>query len=624
MEAIFTLSGRSKVNFLGFFKRICKTLIIGIQVLASLLIVFISIFILIVSLENGNQPLPEKAALKISPVGSLVEQKTFVSPLKKFMEKSGVETETLLSELITAIDYASSDKRITNLVLDLDYFSGGGISKLEALGQALTRFKSSGKPITAIGDSYNQEQYFLASFADEIHLNPMGSVLIEGYSRHTSYFKDALDQLKVNVNVFRVGAYKDAIEPFTRNNMSDESREHTSIWVNELWRAYTKRVEKSRGLPENFLSDYSNNLGKKLLKHKGNAAELAINARLVDKISNRKDSINHLISLSGMDDDGGYQHIDSSSYMTHIKQKKQLSKVRNNIDHVALITASGPIELGDQPNGKIGSESISQLIKQAREDDSIKAVVIRINSPGGGAFASEVIRQDIIALKEHGKPVIVSMGAVAASGGFWIAMGATEIWSTPTTITGSIGVFGVVPTFEETLQNVGIRSDGVDTTTLSNIYQISRPMSDHAKQVVQSGVDYTYSKFLSIVAKARNTSVERVGLVAQGRVWTGEKALELGLIDKLGGLNEAISAAANIAELDNYELLELTRPLSIQEKILNQIGNTRIKYLGEPHPALTFVPEFLVKIKSLYTKFSFLEAMNDPRNIYLSCFECVE
>ncbi len=624
MEAIFTLSGRSKVNFLGFFKRICKTLIIGIQVLASLLIVFISIFILIVSLENGNQPLPEKAALKISPVGSLVEQKTFVSPLKKFMEKSGVETETLLSELITAIDYASSDKRITNLVLDLDYFSGGGISKLEELGQALTRFKSSGKPITAIGDSYNQEQYFLASFADEIHLNPMGSVLIEGYSRHTSYFKDALDQLKVNVNVFRVGAYKDAIEPFTRNNMSDESREHTSIWVNELWRAYTKRVEKSRGLPENFLSDYSNNLGKKLLKHKGNAAELAINARLVDKISNRKDSINHLISLSGMDDDGGYQHIDSSSYMTHIKQKKQLSKVRNNIDHVALITASGPIELGDQPNGKIGSESISQLIKQAREDDSIKAVVIRINSPGGGAFASEVIRQDIIALKEHGKPVIVSMGAVAASGGFWIAMGATEIWSTPTTITGSIGVFGVVPTFEETLQNVGIRSDGVDTTTLSNIYQISRPMSDHAKQVVQSGVDYTYSKFLSIVAKARNTSVERVGLVAQGRVWTGEKALELGLIDKLGGLNEAISAAANIAELDNYELLELTRPLSIQEKILNQIGNTRIKYLGEPHPALTFVPELLVKIKSLYTKFSFLEAMNDPRNIYLSCFECAE
>ena len=624
MEAIFTLSGRPKLNFLNFFKRICKTLIICIQVLASLFIVCISIFILVISLENGDQPLPDKAALKISPIGALVEQKTYDSPLKKFMEKSGVETETLLSELITTIDYASGDKRITNLVLDLDYFTGGGISKLEELGKALTRFKSSGKSITAIGNSYNQEQYFLASFADEIHLNPMGSVMIEGYSRYNSYFKDALDQLKIKVNVFRVGIYKDAIEPFTRNSMSDESKEHTSIWVNDLWNAYTKRVEKSRDLPENFLNDYSNNLGKKLLNYKGDAAKLALNAGLIDKISNRKDSIDYLISVSGMDDDGGYQYIDSSSYMRHIKQKIYPSKVRDNTNHIALITASGPIEIGDQPNGKIGSDSMSQLIKQAKKDDSIKAVVIRIDSPGGGAFASEAIRQDIIALKELGKPVVISMGSVAASGGYWIAMGATEIWSTPTTITGSIGVFGIVPTFEETLQNIGVRSDGVDTTTLSNIYQISRPMSDHAKQVIQSGVDYTYSKFLRIVAEARNASVKKVGLIAQGRVWTGEKALELGLVDKLGGLNEAISAAANIAKLDNYELLELIRPLSFQEKILNQIGNAQIKYLGKSVLVSTFAPELLIKFNNLYKKFGFLEVLNDPRDIYLSCFECVE
>ena len=624
MEAIFTLSGRPKLNFLNFVKRVCKTLIICVQVLASLFIVCISIFILVMSLENGDQPLPGKAALKISPIGALVEQKTYVSPLKKFMEKSGVETETLLSELITTIDYASGDKRITNLVLDLDYFTGGGISKLEELGKALTRFKSSGKSITAIGDSYNQEQYFLASFADNIHLNPMGSVMIEGYSRYNSYFKDALDQLKIKVNVFRVGVYKDAIEPFTRNSMSDESKEHTSVWVNDLWNAYTKRVEKSRDLPENFLNDYSNNLGKKLLNYKGDAAKLALNAGLIDKISNRKDSIDYLISVSGMDDDGGYQYIDSSSYMRHIKQKIYPSKVRDNTNHIALITASGPIEIGDQPNGKIGSESMSRLIKQAKKDDSIKAVVIRIDSPGGGAFASEAIRQDIIALKELGKPVVISMGSVAASGGYWIAMGATEIWSTPTTITGSIGVFGIVPTFEETLQNIGVRSDGVDTTTLSNIYQISRPMSDHAKQVIQSGVDYTYSKFLGIVAEARNTSVKKVGLIAQGRVWTGEKALELGLVDKLGGLNEAISAAANIAKLDNYELLELVRPLSFQEKILNQIGNAQIKYLGQSVLVSTFAPELLLKFNNLYKKFGFLEVLNDPRDIYLSCFECIE
>jgi protease-4 len=310
--------------------------------------------------------------------------------------------------------------------------------------------------------------------------------------------------------------------------------------------------------------------------------------------------------------------------MRHIKQKIYPSKVRDNTNHIALITASGPIEIGDQPNGKIGSDSMSRLIKQAKKDDSIKAVVIRIDSPGGGAFASEAIRQDIIALKELGKPVVISMGSVAASGGYWIAMGATEIWSTPTTITGSIGVFGIVPTFEETLQNIGVRSDGVDTTTLSNIYQISRPMSDHAKQVIQSGVDYTYSKFLSIVAEARNTSVKKIGLIAQGRVWTGEKALELGLVDKLGGLNEAISATANIAKLDNYELLELIRPLSFQEKILNQIENAQIKYLGKSVLASTFAPELLIKFNNLYKKFGFLEVLNDPRNIYLSCFECVE
>jgi len=449
-------------------------------------------------------------------------------------------------------------------------------------------------------------------------------VMIEGYSRYNSYFKDALDQLKIKVNVFRVGIYKDAIEPFTRNSMSDESKEHTSIWVNDLWNAYTKRVEKSRDLPENFLNDYSNNLGKKLLNYKGDAAKLALNAGLIDKISNRKDSIDYLISVSGMDDDGGYQYIDSSSYMRHIKQKIYPSKVRDNTNHIALITASGPIEIGDQPNGKIGSDSMSRLIKQAKKDDSIKAVVIRIDSPGGGAFASEAIRQDIIALKELGKPVVISMGSVAASGGYWIAMGATEIWSTPTTITGSIGVFGIVPTFEETLQSVGVKSDGVDTTTLSNIYQISRPMSDHAKQVIQSGVDYTYSKFLRIVAEARNTSVKKIGLIAQGRVWTGEKALELGLVDKLGGLNEAISAAANIAKLDNYELLELIRPLSFQEKILNQIGNAQIKYSEKSALVSTFAPELLIKFNNLYKKFGFLEVLNDPRDIYLSCFECVK
>jgi protease-4 len=574
-------------------------------------------------MEDRSEPFPDKAALKITLAGSLVEQKNSAPSFAKFMKKNENETETLLSDLITAIDHASNDSRITNLILDLDYFSTGGISKLEELGQALIRFKSSGKPVIAIGDSYNQEQYFLASFADEIHLNPMGSVLIEGYSRYSNYFKDALSKLKVNVNIFRVGTYKDAIEPFSRNSMSSVSKEHTSIWLNELWHAFTDRIESSRGLPAGSINEYSNNLGRTLFEYKGNAAELALSVGLVDKLSSKKDSMNRLTSVLGITNDGDYQSIEFSRYIKNIKQKFQPSTVTNDIDKVALITASGIIEIGDQPNGKIGSESMSQLIKQASDNKNIKAVVIRINSPGGGAFASELIRQDIIDLKELGKPVIISMGSVAASGGYWIATGATEIWSTPTTITGSIGVFGIVPTFEDTFKNIGVESDGVSTSTLSSIYDISRPMSANAKQVVQSGVNSTYDKFLSIVAEARNSSVEKIDLIAQGRVWTGRKALELGLVDKLGGLNEAIQAAAKHAELEKYEFIELTRPLSLQEKILNQISDVKIEYQEEFLTKFTGIPGLFVGIEDIYKKLEFIEAFSDPRSIYLSCFECI-
>jgi protease-4 len=263
-------------------------------------------------MEDRSEPFPDKAALKITLAGSLVEQKNSAPSFAKFMKKNENETETLLSDLITAIDHASNDSRITNLILDLDYFSTGGISKLEELGQALIRFKSSGKPVIAIGDSYNQEQYFLASFADEIHLNPMGSVLIEGYSRYSNYFKDALSKLKVNVNIFRVGTYKDAIEPFSRNSMSSVSKEHTSIWLNELWHAFTDRIESSRGLPAGSINEYSNNLGRTLFEYKGNAAELALSVGLVDKLSSKKDSMNRLTSVLGITNDGDYQSIEFS------------------------------------------------------------------------------------------------------------------------------------------------------------------------------------------------------------------------------------------------------------------------------------------------------------------------
>ena len=613
-----------KRRFLGPLIQLFKGLIFLTQGLVSLIIVLIIVSFIGISFDNETEFLPESAALKISPNGILVDQKTFISPIKKFLDESDTAAETSIFELIDAIDYAATDPRITSLVLQLDYLTSGSISKLEEVGEALMRFKSSGKPIVAIGDSYSQEQYYLASYADEIHLHPMGSVIIEGYGRYTIYLKEALDKLRIKVNVFRVGTYKDAIEPFTRSSMSEASRKHTSQWIHEIWNTYTTRVEGLRGLSKGSINDYANNLGKKLLKHQGNAAKLALDTGLIDKLSSRQEVMARLILLSGLADNGGYQHIDSSDYLKYIEQQSKPSGSKISMNQVALIVAKGVISEGDQPDGLIGSESLSKLLRQAREDDKIKAAVIRIDSPGGSAFASEVIRQEMVSLKNSGKPVVVSMGSVAASGGYWIAMGASEVWASPTTITGSIGVFGIIPTFEDTLQDLGVQSDGLGTTALSDIFQLSRPMSNNAKKIIQAGVDHTYSQFLAIVAEARNSSIEGVDLIAQGRVWTGKKALDLGLVDQLGSLAQSLDSAAKSANLDGYEILKLTRPLDFREKILQEIDGVNFGFLVGAFPEKWNPLSLTAKLKGFAKKLILMTELNDPRGIYLSCFECAE
>ena len=613
-----------KRRLFGPLIQLFKGLIFLTQGLASLIIVLIIISLIGISFDNETEFLPESAALKISPNGILVDQKTFISPIKKFLDESDTAAETSIFELIDAIDYAATDPRITSLVLQLDYLTSGSISKLEEVGEALVRFKSSGKPIVAIGDSYSQEQYYLASYADEIHLHPMGSVILEGYGRYTIYLKEALDKLRIKVNVFRVGTYKDAIEPFTRSSMSEASRKHTSQWIHEIWNTYTTRVEGLRGLSKGSINDYANNLGKKLLKHQGNAAKLALDTGLIDKLSSRQEVMARLILLSGLADNGGYQHIDSSDYLKYIKQQSKPSGSKISMNQVALIVAKGVISEGDQPDGLIGSESLSKLLRQAREDDKIKAAVIRIDSPGGSAFASEVIRQEMVSLKNSGKPVVVSMGSVAASGGYWIAMGASEVWASPTTITGSIGVFGIIPTFEDTLQDLGVQSDGLGTTALSDIFQLSRPMSNNAKKIIQAGVDHTYSQFLAIVAEARSSSIEEVDLIAQGRVWTGKKALDLGLVDQLGSLAQSLDSAAKSANLDGYEILKLTRPLDFREKILQEIDGVNLGFLAGAFPEKWNPLSLTAKLKGFAKKLILMTELNDPRGIYLSCFECAE
>jgi len=612
-----------KPGLIRRFFRLIAGLLSAIRVLVNLVFVLILVAVIMSFVQKDVQPLPEQAALKIAPGGFLVEQKTYVDPLTQILEQSRpADAETLTHDLIEAIDRAADDERITSLVMELGFLIGGGISKLEDIGDALARFKTSGKTIVAVGDNYTQEQYYLASYADEIHLNPMGTVLLTGYGSYPSYLKEMLDKLRIHLNVFRVGTYKDAIEPFTRSNMSEASREHTTEWLNALWSVYTSRVEALRDLPADAINDYANNLGSKLAAHNGDTAALALSAGLVDKLSTRPQMMARLQQLAGIGEEGDYNAIDMGRYLNHERRLESLQTDPMG-NKIGLIVAKGAIFDGEQPAGTVGSDTLSELFIQAREDDQIKAVVLRVDSPGGSAFASEVIRQEILLTKQQGKPVVVSMGSVAASGGYWIAMGADEVLASPTTITGSIGVFGIIPTFEDSLDALGIQNDGVGTTALSDFYQLNRPMSPQAKQVVQAGVDHVYDRFLTIVAEARESTTDQVHQVAQGRVWTGAKALELGLVDELGGLKQAVESAAELAELDVYDVEEVRRPLDFREQLLQEIANGQVSALVSFVPK-NWLPGSLVSdFYGISKKIEVMAQFNDPRGMYLNCFECL-
>lgn len=611
-----------KPGLIRRFFRFIGRLAHGIRVLFNLLFVLIVVALIISMFQKDVQPLPESAALRIAPGGFLVEQKTYTDPLTQLMQQSSpADAETLVQDVVEAIDRGATDPRINSLVLELDYLLGGGLTKLEDVGKALKDFRKSGKPIIAVGDNFTQEQYYLASYADEIHLNPMGAVLITGFGSYHSYFKAALDKLHVNVNVFRVGTYKDAIEPFTRTDMSPASREHNSAWLNALWSVYTSRVESQRNLPIDAINDYVNNLGAKLDAYQGNTAELAVATGLVDKLSTRPQMADRLRQLAGVDEDGNYQGIDMKRYLSHTRRAEALEPTPVG-DKIGIIVAKGMILDGEQPAGTVGGDSLAQRFQQARKDDQLKALVLRIDSPGGSAFASEVIRQELLATRKAGLPVIVSMGTVAASGGYWIAMGANEVWASPTTITGSIGVFGVIPTFEESLAALGINNDGIGTTELADLYQLDRPMSDQAKQVVQSGVNHIYDHFLSLVADARGTSPEAIHEVAQGRVWTGTKARELGLVDELGDLQAAIEAAARVAGLEQYEVEEIRKPLDFREQLLQELANGQVAGWLVQRSQGWMPQSWLMGLYSLGNKLNPLGRLNDPRGMYLQCFEC--
>ncbi len=603
--------------FAGFW-----TLISWIRIILVNLVFLVILLIVVGAILSGAQrPLPDSFALRLAPTGLLVDQRSYVDPASLLLGGQNPEdNETVVRDLVLALDEAARDPRVTGLVLELDGLLGGGLSKMQEVGTALERFRGSGKPVIAVGENYTQDQYFLASYADDIYLHDMGSVLLTGYGRYGTYFKSALDKLAINFHVFRTGEYKDAVEPLLRDDMSEESREHNLRLITELWQTYTQAVEARRELPSGSIDGYIANLETTLARARGDAAWLAAELGLVDQVTSRQLMDQGLIDRFGQsDEENHYRGVGIRSYLADIRQRQKASDAR-----IGLLVASGTILDGPQPDGSIGSDTFVDMLRQARDNDNIKALVLRIDSGGGSAFASEVIRAEIQALRNSGKPVLVSMGSVAASGGYWMAAGADKIWATPATITGSIGVFGAFPTLEDTLGKLGIHTDGVGTTDLAGALRSDRPLSPKAQALIQLSVDHIYERFLRLVAEARNSHPEDIDRVAQGRIWTGQTAKELGLVDELGYLNDVIAAAAEQVGLTDYSVELVQQPLSPQEVLFRKLLGEQASALTPRQWLNTLVPASVIQeVGPLIKPLRDLQQMSDPRAVYALCLVCL-
>ena len=544
------------------------------RALLNLLLLLILVVLAVGLFSRGNKPLQEKTTLVLSLNGSLVEQFSG-SPREQAMAQlrgGEIQKQTRLRDVLATLEAAAKDDNITVLMLDLDDFSGAGMASLREVAAALTAFKTSGKKVIAYGDGYSQRGYFLAAVADEVYLHPMGAVMLEGFGRYRTYYKDAFDRLGVSANVLRVGAFKNAAEPYYANGPSPASLEAERVLYGDLWGRYTGAVEAARKLPAGSIAKLIDSLPGSLEAVKGDAAQLMLQAKLVDGIKTRDEVRELLIARGALDESDkktrSFRRIGFTDYLAHIKPKHQTGA------QIGVVVAEGEIVDGSAGPGRVGGDSTARLIRQAREDDNIKAVLLRVNSPGGSAFASEVVRRELELTRKAGKPVVVSMGDVAASGGYWISMSSDLVMADPATVTGSIGVFGMLPTGDKLLDKLGVHTGGTTTTWLAGAYDPRRPLDPRMAAVVQAGINHIYDDFTTKAAAARKKTQPEIDAVAQGRVWTGAQALERGLIDRLGSWQDAIKEAAKLAKIDGEPRLNyLERELSRVERLLASLGD---------------------------------------------------
>ena len=585
------------------------------------LVLLLVIFGFVLALLHTSIPgVPKSAALVIAPEGELVEQLSS-DPVRRAVGEAsgGPAPETLLKDVIEAVQAAKSDSRVKLIVLDLGELAPSGLSKLQEVGAALREFRASGKRVVVAADTLDQTQYYLAAQAGELYLDPLGAVEVDGFSYYRMFFKDAIDKLGVDVNVFRAGTFKSFTDQYSRSDMSDSEREETSVWLNALWNAYQQDVTRARALPPGALNDYVAQARNALMAVNGDAAKLALQRGLVTALKSRRKLADELKALVGENEDThSFNSVGMGPYLAATRAKQVLKSHADS--KVGVIVAAGEILDGHQPPGTIGGESTSDLLAEARYDTGVKAVVLRIDSPGGSMFASEQILREVQALRKAGKPVVVSMSSYAASGGYYIAAAANEIFANPTTLTGSIGVFAVLPTFQRTLEKVGVRVDGIGTTQLAGETRLDRALTPEVRAILQSSVDHAYAEFLRRVGEGRKKSVEDVDKIAQGRVWAGSDAQRLGLVDHLGGLNDAVEAAAKLADIGgDYEVDYIQAELSLREQLLLQLRSGALHLAAAAGLAPLRTPLDQVLDPLLETART-LARLNDPRGLYAYCW----
>lgn len=590
-------------------------------------IVFFIVLILVIGLFAAEEEpiiVPDNGVLVLELNGFLVEEKTWVDPVDKFFNEAfgggGEPGEILLTDVLTAIENAATDERISGIQLNLSNFIGGGLNKLQQVGEALQQFRETGKPVVTYADSYSQYQYYLAAHADNLYMNPLGMMMFEGFGSYTLYFSELLEKLKVSTHVFKVGAYKSAVEPYTRTNMSDEAREANKLLYDELWQTYLNDLGNLRDIDARILSGDMAQFNEVLAENNDDFAQLAKASGLVDGLYSREQFRQEMISLTGLDkDEKSWRQISHDDYLESLNGQAypEDDKKRANI---AIVVARGVIVDGYQKSGMIGGDSTAELLRQARLDDDVEAVVLRIDSPGGSGFASEVIRQEVLELQKAGKPVIASMSSVAASGGYWIAASADEIWAAPSTITGSIGVFGMFFTFEDSLAEIGVYNDGYHTTNLP-VLDITRGLDENGKRVVQLSIEKFYKDFVSMVAESRDMSYDEVHAVAQGRVWTGKQALERGLVDQLGELDDAIRAAAQRADITEYDIKVVEPEVSPRDQFMRELfGQASLLW---PMSATEKVRNPIeMQLQGVWREVKLLNKFNDPNGVYALCELC--